>query len=367
MKIGIDARLIEETGVGRYIRNLIDHLGQIDTKNQYVIFLRKKTYTDFVLPNSRWNKRVADVSWHSIAEQFIMPWIFVKEHLDLVHIPYFNVPIFYPGPFIVTIHDLTNLHYDTGKATTLPFFLYKFRRLGYYIALTVGLVRAKAIIAVSETTKKEIIDHFQIPAEKITVTYEGVDEKIAISHKRIIREPYFLYVGNAYPHKNLEFLLIAFRTLKLQPEKVSPFQAKLVLVGKDDFFYQSVKKLVHTFNLEKKVVFFGQASDTELSNLYAHALALVFPTFMEGFGLPALEALAVGCPVICSDIPVFHEILGNLPLYFDPSDPKSLIDILLKIEKTSFRVDEKKANTLLTRYNWTDMANKTLQLYHSSK
>ena len=373
MKIGIDARLIEETGVGRYIRNLIEHLGVVYTKNQYVIFLRKKSYTDFSLPNNRFEKRLADVSWHSIAEQFFMPWILVKEHLDLVHIPYFNVPIFYPGLFIVTIHDLTILHYDTGKATTLPLFLYKIRRLGYYVTLMVGLVRAKAIIAVSETTKKEIMDHFQIPSEKITVTYEGVDEKVKSqkskvkSQKSLINSPYFLYVGNAYPHKNLEFLLRAFQTLRLQPEKASPFQAKLVLVGKDDYFYQKVRRLVHTLGLDDNVVFFGQATDTELSNLYSHALALVFPSRMEGFGLPALEATVIGTPIICSDIPTFREILGPLGNYFESHDVTKISTLLIlgttgKLKKPS----NEDQNALLKKFSWRQMSEKTIYVYTQS-
>ena len=175
MKIGIDGRLINETGVGRYIRNLIRELARIDKTNNYVVFVLDNSW---VPPNERWEKRIIDVRWHSVAEQLIIPWVLMKEHLDLVHIPYFNVPIFYPGKFIVTIHDLTILHFDTGKATTLPIFFYKVRRLGYYLALTVGLRRAQKIIAVSKTTKQEIVDHFQIDPNKILVTYEGVDKKI---------------------------------------------------------------------------------------------------------------------------------------------------------------------------------------------
>ena len=178
MNIGIDGRLIEETGVGRYINNLIRELGRIDSENRYVIFLRKKSFDSFTLPNNRWEKRLADVPWHSFTEQFVMPWILIREHLDLLHVPYFNIPIFYPGQMVVTIHDLTILHFDTGKASTLPLPLYKLRRLGYFLVLAVGLIRSRRIIAVSHTVKQEIIDHFHIPQEKIAVTYEGVDQKI---------------------------------------------------------------------------------------------------------------------------------------------------------------------------------------------
>ena len=131
MNIGIDARLIDETGVGRYIRNLIEQLSEIDKTNSYTVFLRKKSYDSFKLSNNRWQKRIAEVPWHSVREQLAMPGILSRENLDLVHIPYHNPPIFYPGPMVVTIHDLTILHFNTGRATTLPFPLYAVKQLGY--------------------------------------------------------------------------------------------------------------------------------------------------------------------------------------------------------------------------------------------
>jgi hypothetical protein len=173
MRIGIDARLLNETGVGRYIRNLLRELAIIDQKNEYVVFLRKNAYATFELPNARWSKRLADVPWHSVREQLFMPVIFYREKLGLLHVPYFNVPILYFGKFIVTIHDLTILHFDTGRATTLPFVFYKLRRIGYYVALLKALFQSEKVIAVSNTTKKEILDHFHVPNDHIEVIYEG--------------------------------------------------------------------------------------------------------------------------------------------------------------------------------------------------
>lgn len=241
MTIGIDARLIDETGVGRYIKNLISHLSVIDTTNSYVVFLTEKAFSSFMLPNARWKKVEAGVRWHTLKEQFVMPRLFAREHCDLVHIPYHNPPIWYFGPMVLTIHDLIILHFDTGNATTLPVPLYKLKRLGYFIELWIGLRKAKRIIAVSEATKQEIVDHFGINPEKITVTYEGVDEHILATHReksmgalgKIIEGRYVLYVGNAYPHKNLDTLLAAFVLLR---KKKTSANTKLVLVGNDDFF-----------------------------------------------------------------------------------------------------------------------------------
>lgn len=154
MKIGIDARLIHETGVGRYIRNLTEQLAILDKKNTYVLFTNK-------------------VPWHSFTEQLVMPFVFWREHLDLLHVPYFNVPILYFGKFIVTVHDLTILHFDTGKASTLPFWLYSIKRIGYYLVLLKAIHWSESIIAVSRATKREILDHFDVLPEKIHVIYEG--------------------------------------------------------------------------------------------------------------------------------------------------------------------------------------------------
>lgn len=354
MRIGIDARLIEETGVGRYIRNLLRTLGEIDRSNEYVIFLRKKSFGSFVLPNPRWTKVLAEVQWHTLAEQIVMPTVFRNAHLDLVHIPYHNAPIFYSGAMVVTIHDLTILHFNTGKATTLPQSLYQLKRLGYWLELWIGLRKAKKIIAVSEATKREIIDHFHIDPPKITVTYEGVDDKISniqypISNKkRLIEDPYFLYVGNAYPHKNLETLLLAFKSSN----------KKLVLVGNDDFFYRRLREIVRS----ESVIFFGPANDAQLANLYRNAKALVFPSLMEGFGLPALEALSLGCPVVASDIPVFHEILGDNATYFDPKDPEDIRASLNRIKKPTQETHQK----ILATYSWQRMAKETLNIYERS-
>lgn len=365
MRIGIDARLIEETGVGRYIRNLISELGVLDSTNDYVIFLRKKSYDTFVPPNMRWKKVVADVRWHTVAEQFVMPRLYEEAGLDVVHIPYHNPPILYQGRTVVTIHDLTILHVSTGKATTLPFLLYQVKRFGYWIELSLGLLRAKHIIAVSHATKREIIDHFHIPTEKITVTYEGVDMKLARSGKgeeqRVIDSPYFLYVGNAYPHKNLETLMRAWKIVASGPSGAA---CKLVLVGNDDFFYRRLKTYVQK-RLIDRVVFFGSASDVELRSLYSHAQACVFPSLMEGFGLPALEALSLGCPVLVSDISVFHEILGEFATYVDPRNPGRIAVAMQKyITKPS-----KPAKTsvhlahFLTQYSWESLAKETLDIY----
>jgi glycosyltransferase involved in cell wall biosynthesis len=158
-----------------------------------------------------------------------------------------------------------------------------------------------------------------------------------------MKDKYFLYVGNAYPHKNLEMLLRAATLASVY----------LVFVGRDDYFYKRL-------HIRPKAV-----SDAKLADLYSHAGALVCPSLMEGFGLPALEALSHGCPVIASDIPVFHEILEDVPKYFDPHDEKALVECLKNPPLRSKSFQEKAAK-VVQKYSWQKMAKETLSVYENS-
>jgi len=173
MKIVIDGRLYSQSGVGRYTQKLIKNLAVLDKKNKYLIYLNKDNFFSFKPPAKNFEKRLVDIPWHSLKEQILLPFLLIKEKPDLVHFPYFSVPIFFPGKFIVTIHDLTIDHFDTGRASTLPWFFYKIKRLGYKLVMWIALHRATKIIAVSEMTKKEIITHYKIRPEKVVVTYEA--------------------------------------------------------------------------------------------------------------------------------------------------------------------------------------------------
>ena len=360
MRIGIDARLINETGVGRYIRNLLAELALLDTPHTFVVFLLPDAYNKFQLPSAKWEKRIANVHWHTLNEQLVMPTVFNKAHVDMVHIPYFNVLLFITKPYIVTIHDLTVLHFQTGKATTLPYVLYFLKWIGYYLVLRIGLTRAKHTIAVSKTVQKDLQESLGISKNKITVTYEGVDKKLqSVVSKSTgfkIKQPYILYVGNAYPHKNVEVLIHAFDAFKKTSEGKD---FHLVLIGSDTMFYKRLHTLVETLSSKDAIQFTGAISDEMLIHAYSYAHCLVSPSLSEGFGLPALEALSLGCPVICSDIPTFHEILGNSAIYFDPKSIDSLVSVLKK--RSGKR--EVSGMELLERYSWKTMAKQTLSLY----
>lgn len=375
MKIGIDARLWNESGVGRYIRNLISELAKIDNKNNYVLFLRQDEFNQIKLPAKNWSKVLADIRWHTLEEQIKMPSILNKEQLDLVHFPYFSVPIFYNKPFIVTIHDLILHHFPTGEASTLPLYLYNLKLLGYRLILSNVAKKAKKIIAVSNATRNEIIKYLAVNKEKIKVTYEGFDANISdlenpspssnISETKKIKQkqPYFLYVGNAYPHKNLERLLEALSILASHDINLT-----LKLVGKNDYFYKRLKNKAKQMNLSAYVDFYKEASDKELVNLYKNALALIMPSLMEGFGLPALEAMQNRCLVLASNIPSLKEICSDAAIYFDPykvDDILQSLELAYFKDKNYFNKNIEEGVSQAKKFSWEKMAKETLNLYES--
>ena len=353
-RIGIDARLYSQTGVGRYIRNLLENLDTTSQTHEYVVFLNEEDWDTAQHLKNKFILRKATVRWHSVKEQIEMPILLSKEQLDLVHIPYFNVPLYCPIPFVVTIHDLTILTHPTGRASTLSKPLYTLKRLAYKQVLSHSVHSACHIIVPSRSVEQDIKTFFPNSDIPVTVTYEGV-KTFTPAQKSRIKTPYFLYVGNAYPHKNIEYLLRVFQKLSSDTH--------LVLVGEEDFFYTRLKKDVS----DPRIHFFGHATDEELSTLYSHAKALVFPSLSEGFGLPLVEAMAYGCPVIASDIPVFKEVCQDSAIYFDPKNEDALLDILKDTDtskgKNSLLVT--KGKQLVQQYSWQKMAKETQRIYEN--
>lgn len=368
MRIGIDARLygIKDRGIGRYAEKLIARLEKLDDQNEYYIFLRQDGFDAYQSSNKNFHKVLANFQPYSLKEQIVFPCLLKKYKLDLVHFTHFNAPVFYRKLFIVTIHDLiiTRFPESRRKSTTLPLPLYYLKLFFYHRVLKSAIRRAKKIIAVSEATKKEIIDLFKKEDEKISVVYEGVD-LIEGGKERLIYDPYILYVGAAYPHKNLERLIIAFDKFIKSSEVLISKKIKLVLVGKNDLFYQRLKDLVKKLELIDQVVFTGQASDQELVSYYKHALFLVFPSLAEGFGLPALEALNYGLPVAASSVYSLPEVLGPAGYYFDPGN---IEEIKKAIEEMV--TDDKLRNKLkiegkeqAKKFSWEKMAQEISTIY----
>ncbi|MBI4256532.1 glycosyltransferase family 4 protein [Candidatus Uhrbacteria bacterium] len=372
MRIGIDARMLGPNvgggGLGRYVEELTKELGQLDHKNRYVLFLKNEEQGEKVDEVAQVEKRITNIHWYTLKEQLVLPRLIDREKLDLVHFPHWNVPVLLRTPFIVTIHDLILLEEPrSAKITThhpLVFFL---KRLAYQIVLRSALKRSRAIIAVSQYTKSSILNYFPwIPAEKIHVVYEGLTNLSTFppappSH--LSTSPYFLYVGNAYPHKNLETLLHAFSFFhKLHPE------IRLVLAGRNDIFYERLKKELNEIDVAPDAVEFIQnPSDADLANLYRGATLYLFPSRSEGFGLPPLEAMSFGVPVAAARRSSLPEILGDAALWFDPDDIEEMIGAMETVLTDKPLCDSlvRKGFEQFKRYSWTSMARDILNIYES--
>lgn len=366
LKIGIDCRLWNETGVGRYTRNLVLNLAKIDTKNAYVLFVRSKDAIEIekAIGNKSFKIVTSDSRWHSFSEQIRFPKIISREKLDLMHFPYFSVPVFYRSPYVVTIHDLILHHFPTGQASTLPFWLYGFKMLSYRFVINNGVANARRVIAVSDSTKEEIFDHLRVNKQKVSVIYEGADDFKTLKGKKPDFENYFLYVGNVYPHKNVEKMLKAFEKISEENENV-----RFVFVGTDDYFYKRLRKQAGKLEKANKVIFVFGATDQELLGLYENAIALVRPSLMEGFSLPPLEAMELGCLNLVSAIPVHREILKDSAVYFNPMDRADIekkMQDALNMEEKQKQLLIQKGKEISKHFSWEEVARQTLKVYESS-
>ena len=370
MRIGIDARFYGPygKGLGRYTQKLVDHLQTVDDHNEYFILLRRENWADFQPTDKRFHKILADYRWYSVSEQFFMPLKLWSLDLDLVHFTHFNVPLFYFGKFIVTIHDLILTKYPTERASTLGPWLYRIKHALYQIVINSAVKRAMKVVAVSEYTKKEVVRHFKCTPEKVAVTLEAVDpvplsdggEVIIVKYH--IAKPYILYVGNAYPHKNCERLVEAFQMLlKEEPGY------HLVMVGREDYFYSRLKKLVSQKELTRVVHFPGFVTDSDLPAFYRHARVYAFPSLCEGFGLPALEGCQYGVPVVASNNSSLPEVLGEAAVYFNPEKTDEMYQAIRKVIS-----DERLTSRLVAagyervkQFSWEAMSKQTMDIYRS--
>jgi glycosyltransferase involved in cell wall biosynthesis len=320
---------------------------------------------------------VCDALHYSLKEQIFLPLQLIKLKPDLVHFPHFNVPILYFGKYIITIHDLIK-HVSKGRETTTrnPF-LYWLKYFGYQIVFLSAVKRASKILVPSEWVKKELAKEYHLDPGKIVVTYEGAGREFQISpsdsegkfqisnkilEKYKIKKPFVIYTGSLYPHKNIERLIEAMKLIK-QPK------VTLTIVCARSVFWERMRERVKKMEAENLVNLAGFVPDSELKILYQEAIALIQPSLMEGFDLNVVEAMAVGLPVVVSDIPVHREICGQVALYFDPYSPKEIVD------KIKFIVENKKERERLKKlgldqvkkYSWQKMAEQTLRAYEEDQ
>lgn len=376
MRIGIDARFYggeQSKGLGRYTQKLIEHVLRLDQQNEYVIFVQDESAQQVIqqlgkntcLAGRQAEVILAPYRWYTLAEQIFLPRLITRAKIDLMHFPHFNVPLFYNKPYVVTIHDLIISRFPTERATTLGPLMYRFKQWAYNRVIAHAAYHAKKIITVSEYSKQDIMDYFTLPADRIIVTYEAVEpfaEAVATT-TALVTSPYLLYVGNAYPHKNLEVLLQVMQQLKQDQQ----LNFKLMFVGKTDYFYKRLQDQAIALQVDDVVVFTGFVPDTDLPLLYRRALAYIFPSKYEGFGLPPLEAMSYGTPVLAARSSCLPEILGEAALYFDFQDVSGIIKQIFVVQENQELRQQlvQGGYEQVQHYHWETLAQQTLQIYES--
>ncbi len=356
-KIGIDARLLNQTGVGTYLQNLLFYLDKMDLKNKiFYVYLRKEDFNNIDFKNKNIIKKIANQRWHSFSEQISFLFQLIKDDLDLMHFTYFSYPIFYLKKFIATIHDTTPLKFKTGKASTKNIFLYQIKHLIFKLVLFLQVKRAVKIITPTKTVKSELIDLYGPSiAKKIKVIYEGINYKILKTKENsTLKNKYknfFIYIGNFYPHKNVDNLIQAFMKIKKN------FQ--LILIGPDDYFTKRLEKYLKKIN-NKNIILIKKPSLNDLVFFYKNALAIIHPSLSEGFGLPLIEASYFKTPIIASNIKVFKELWKDQYLAFDP---KNVDDIVNKINYFLSKKPKFDYQKIIENYSFEKMTKMTFSIY----
>lgn len=369
MRIGIDARMhgASFTGIGRYTAELIAQLAKLDTEHEYVLFMRKDAYESFQCPNDRFKKVPADFRHYSLGEQTGFLRTLNREKLDLMHFTHFNAPLFYAKPFIVTIHDLT-LSFFPGKKMN-----HLLQRLAYHLVVRNVTQKAKRIIAVSNHTKEDLMRTLGVPEDKIVVIYNGVSAQFSgatptkrpeLNKKLGLSKPFFLYTGVWRDHKNLVGLIKAFAGFNEETGR----QYELVITGPHNPTYHEVPDTVKSLGAESSIHLVGLVSEEDIHSLYLNAFAYVFPSFYEGFGLPPLEAMQSGTPVLASNVSAIPEVCGEgNALYFDPysiEDMKSKMKDFVRDASLRQRLIDR-GFTRVKFFSWEKMARQVLDVYNS--
>ena len=330
MRVAIDVRKIDDFGVGTYVRNLLHWLARLDQETEYLLVCRRSDCERLVALGPNFRPLPNRSKNYSIAEQLTVPLGLMGNGVDLFHAPHYVLPALTPCRAIVTIHDCIHLmfpEYLPGRIAHL------YARIAFWIATQ----RSSRVLTVSEASRRDILKYCPMPPNKVEVIYNAIDDRFnetpdveqlaSVRERYQLHDRFLLYSGNVKPHKNLERLIDAFARLRRRESD----DIKLLISGSEISRYATLRRAVHRYNLHKHVRFLGFLSTDTLAALYHLADAFVFPSLYEGFGLPPLEAMASGTPVLTSNLSSLPEVVGDAALLVDPYDPESITDGMQQI------------------------------------
>jgi len=363
MVIGVDgneAHVKNRVGVGVYTFNLLKYF-QKQAKRElgFIIFLRH--HPSFDLPKETKYFHYQLIKGRFLWSQIFLPLrLYLKRDIDVFFSPAHYLPRFCPVPQVVTIHDLAYLYFEKDF---LKKDLYQLKNWTKY-----SVNQARKIIAVSKTTKKDLIKSYEIPEDKIEVIYNGAScchpergakRRVEGSKNKLKIKNFLLFVGTLQPRKNLAVLIDAFdKFLKINKD------FKLAIVGKKGWLYEEIFQKVKEMKLGRKVIFTGHVPEKQLAWFYKNAFCLIMPSLYEGFGIPLLEAMSFDCPVIASFSSSLPEVGADACLYFDPKSPDELLE-KLKLLKDSNQLRKdliEKGKKRVKEFSWEKCGKETLEV-----
>lgn len=365
-RIVIDGRWLKQTGIGRYVENLIEAASRLNSKHEFVLLIRAEDREHLTPALAKLEIIEVDILWYTPQEQLRLPKILEAAKPDLVHFTNFNMPLKYRKPFVVTVHDLTLLRFKNVRAGLFAPVTYRLKDVVMRHVLKTAINRSRAVFTPSEFVKQDILKHYRVQPDKIRVTLNALDQdmaKPAIDLKKLgIAKPYFFHVGNAYPHKNLSRMLKAYAKVR---EANPTFPYHLVLAGKKDEFLNRIEKEAKKLKLSEWVHLTDRLTDAELAGLYMNASGYIIPALSEGFGIPGLEAMHYGVPVMSSNATCLPEVYGNAAEFFDPRSiddiARAIIEVLGSKQRSAALV--KAGSIQVKKYSWKTSAEVLLKGY----
>jgi glycosyltransferase involved in cell wall biosynthesis len=351
-------------GISWYINNLLQNLAQVAPDMQFTAFLHDQAFRNQAmrLQFSRWSthRPIIRILW----EQLIQPYALYRTKTDLLHAMAFVAPVIVPCPFVVTVYDLSFLRFPETFRPFNRWYLKQFT--------THSVNRARAVIAISESTRQDVINLLGKPAAQVHTIYCGVDDNFRplpateverFKIKRGLPDEFILYLGTLEPRKNIAGLIRAYAAWRSK----DPTAPHLVIAGGKGWYYEEIFALVEIFNMADAIHFPGYIPQPELPLWYNAATLFAYPSHFEGFGLPVLEAMACGTPVITSNVSSLPEVVGTAGELVDPTDSDSITNALVRVmTDADMRASMSRMGMIQSaNFNWHTTARETADIYRN--
>jgi glycosyltransferase involved in cell wall biosynthesis len=367
VRIGIDARKLHDFGIGTYIRSLLRQLARLDRETEFVLLCRPDDAPGLALLGENFRPVPETAGNYTLAEQVKVPSALRREGITLFHAPHYVLPPLVTCRSVVTIHDCIHLMFPQYLRSRLAF---------AYARASIGMAarRATRVLTVSESSKRDILRFVDVSPDKIDVIYNGYDERfgaepreedvVRVRERYQLHDEFVLYAGNVKPHKNLERVIQALHRVRARGLD----HLKLVLIGDEISKYSALRRAVHQHQLHKYVRFLGYMPEETLAVMYRLAAVFVFPSLYEGFGLPPLEAMASGTPVVTSNVSSLPEVAGDAAVLVDPYDPEAIADGIYRVlTDEGLRHDlRQKGLNRARQFSWEDSARRVRAIYQQA-